>query len=111
MGNTFRQNLRDELDYQGMTVKELAERSAVSKGALDSYLGKQASMPPADTAVRIAEVLGVTVEYLVTGKTRDAEAAGPFSGQRKRVLLRLFDELSERDRRVIVEIAKLLKAE
>ena len=68
MGPNFRKILREELDYQGLTVKELALKAAVAKGAIDSYLGKQASMPPADTAVRIAEALGVTVEYLVKGQ-------------------------------------------
>jgi hypothetical protein len=35
---------------------------------LDTYLWAQKSMPPADTAVKIASALGVSVEYLVTGK-------------------------------------------
>jgi len=35
---------------------------------LDAYLRAQQSMPPADTAVKIASTLGVSVEYLVTGK-------------------------------------------
>jgi plasmid maintenance system antidote protein VapI len=67
MGKSFRGNLRDELDYLGMTVKELAAKANVAKGALDSYLGKQSSMPPADVAIRIAAALNVSVEYLVTG--------------------------------------------
>jgi len=35
---------------------------------LDAYLRAQQSMPPADTAVKIASALGLSVEYLVTGK-------------------------------------------
>jgi len=69
----FKKTLREELDYQGLTVKELAIKSSVAKGALDTYLGKQASMPPADVAVRIASALGVTVEYLVNGATTAAK--------------------------------------
>jgi hypothetical protein len=60
----FRKNLRDELDYQGLTVKELAAKSSVAKGALDSYLGVQERIPSADNAVKIADVLGVSVKYL-----------------------------------------------
>ena len=65
----FRDNLKHELNFSGMLVKELASASGVQKRALDTYLlNENASMPPADTAVKIARVLGVSVEYLVTGE-------------------------------------------
>jgi transcriptional regulator with XRE-family HTH domain len=65
----FRDNLKQELSFSGMLVKELAVVSGVQKRALDTYLlSENASMPPADTAVKIARALGVSVEYLVTGE-------------------------------------------
>jgi transcriptional regulator with XRE-family HTH domain len=110
MGWILRKTLRAELDYQGLTVKELAEKSAVAKGALDSYLGKQASMPPADTAVRIAAVLGVTVEYLVNGQDHSREKSTPFfSSPRKRSILRILDELPPEDQKLTLDFVKLLK--
>ena len=106
----FRKILRDELDYQGLTVKELAAKSQVTKGAIDSYLGKQASMPPADTAVRIASALGVTVEYLINGPDNDREPNTFFySNPKKRSLLRLFDELMPVDQKLTLDFVKLLK--
>ena len=106
----FRETLRDELDYQGLTVKELAAKSMVAKGAIDTYLGKQASMPPADTAVRIAAALGVTVEYLINGHDSNRESAKPFfSNPKKRSLLRIFDELLPEDQRLTLDFVALLK--
>ena len=65
----FRDNLKQELSLNGMLVKELAVTSGVQKRALDTYLlSENASMPPVDTAVKIARALGVSVEYLVTGE-------------------------------------------
>jgi transcriptional regulator with XRE-family HTH domain len=106
---SFRRNLRNELDYQDLTVKELAAKSAVSKGALDTYLGRQASMPPADVAVRIASSLGVTVEYLVNSQESGAKSLS-YSSPRKRSILRIFDELDENDQEFMLDIAKLLKS-
>ena len=68
--NSFRENLRNELDFQGLTVKELSAKTGIVKGTLDNYLGIRASIPPADIAVKIAEALNVSVEFLVTGKER-----------------------------------------
>jgi transcriptional regulator with XRE-family HTH domain len=66
----FAQRLREELEYTGLLQKELAAKAGIKKRALDMYLGSQKSMPPADVAVKLALALGVTVEYLVTGKTQ-----------------------------------------
>lgn len=57
-----------EAKYKNITNKELAAKagfdpSNISKGKKDG------SFPAVDTAVRIAQVLGVTVEFLVTGKS------------------------------------------
>jgi transcriptional regulator with XRE-family HTH domain len=110
MDRSFRQILREELDYQGLTVKELAAKSEVAKGAIDSYLGKQASMPPADTAARLANALGVTVEYLLNGQDNNRESTTPFfSSPRKRTLLRLFDDLLPEDQKLALDFVKLLK--
>ena len=71
---TFAQRLREEIEYNGLLQKELADKAGIKKRALDMYLGAQASIPPADVAVRLAKVLGVTVEYLVTGEGREGSS-------------------------------------
>jgi transcriptional regulator with XRE-family HTH domain len=64
----FSKRLRSEIEYFGLNQKEFAARVGVKKRALDAYLGVQQSIPPADIAVKIASNLGLSVEYLVTGK-------------------------------------------
>ena len=64
----FASRLRSEIDYIGLSQKEFAAKAGIKKRALDAYLGAQQSVPPADVAVKIASVLGLSVEYLVTGK-------------------------------------------
>jgi len=63
----FRENLKAELSYSGMLVKELAAQANLKKHTIDNYLSVRGRMPSADAAVRIARVLGVSVEYLITG--------------------------------------------
>ena len=65
---TFRERLREQIDYCGFLDKEVASMAGISKRTIDSYVGSEACMPSAEVAVRIARVLGVTVEYLVTGE-------------------------------------------
>lgn len=76
--STFAQRLRSEIEYAGLLQKEVAFKAGIKKRALDMYLGVQASMPPADVAVRLAQVLNVTVEYLVTGETHGEKPANKY---------------------------------
>ncbi len=69
MDSIFRETLRSELDFQDIKVKELAVQTGISQRTLEGYLGARGSIPPADVAVKIAQALNVTVEYLVTGNT------------------------------------------
>jgi transcriptional regulator with XRE-family HTH domain len=68
----FRENLKSELSFNDMSVKELARLSGVSKRAIDNYTRTTgAAIPSADAAVQIARTLSVTVEYLITGEESD----------------------------------------
>ena len=64
---SFAENLRVMLDMRNMELKELSAGTGISKSTLDNYLSGQKSLPNAENAVKIAQALGVTVEFLVTG--------------------------------------------
>ena len=64
----FSKRLRSEIEYIGLTQKEFAAKAGIKKRALDGYLRAQQSMPPADVAVKMASVLSLSVEYLITGR-------------------------------------------
>ena len=100
---SFRENLKQELNFNGMLVKELAAASGVRKRALDTYLlSENASMPPADTAVSIAKTLRVSVEYLVTGNEKNE-----MPPDIRHIVQRLL-QLEEKDRRVVSALINAL---
>lgn len=81
MDSLFRETLRSELDFQDIKVKELAVKTGISQRTLEGYLGARGSIPPADVAVKIARVLNVSVEYLVTGDSeQNAKGKGAVGG-------------------------------
>jgi len=65
---SFRNNLKETMDFMYIGQKELAVKTGLSLKTIENYLKKDSSIPSADKAVLIAQALGVTVEYLVTGK-------------------------------------------
>jgi transcriptional regulator with XRE-family HTH domain len=105
----FKENLKAELGYQGLLVKELARLSGIKKHTLDNYLNTHNSMPSAEAAVRIAGVLGVSVEYLVTGKEagRGAASLAPDLGQ----LVKAAEGLDKQYRRIALVLLRALKRE
>ena len=107
MDADFKSNLRAELDYRGLTVKELSAKTGIPKGTLDCYLGVRASMPPADIAAKIANALEVTVEYLVTGEK--IKKQDKLLDHNIRSINQILLELNEKDIKTILGLAKILK--
>ena len=88
---SFRENLKDELVFQGILVKELAAKTGISKRTLDNYLRENGNMPPVDVALKISEALNVSVEYLVKGKTVGCQCddSATFSSEIKKIALKI----------------------
>ncbi|MBO4706735.1 MAG: helix-turn-helix transcriptional regulator [Spirochaetaceae bacterium] len=63
---SFKERLTDELNYQGISNKDFANKVGISSNTLNMYLYR-GSMPSADIAVKMAQVLNTTTEYLVAG--------------------------------------------
>jgi transcriptional regulator with XRE-family HTH domain len=104
----FKENLKTELVYTGLLVKELSAQSGISHHTINNYLSTNNCIPTAENAVKIAQVLGVTVEYLVTGQENP---------QKKKTLspdidafVHLIKQLDENDRKMIYGIAQLYKS-
>ena len=105
----FRENLKAELLYSGMLVKELAAQAGLKKHTIDNYLSVRGRMPAADVAVRIARVLGVSVEYLVTGQEK-ANDKGPVNfSPEVRHLARIAEQLKPDYRKIALSFVESLK--
>jgi transcriptional regulator with XRE-family HTH domain len=104
---SFRDNLREALDFTGMEQKELAAQSGVSFKAIETYVKKDSSIPSADKAVQIAKALGVTVEYLINGnksKKPDTYAIQPHQKE----ALDLISKLNKTNHELLISIVKTM---
>lgn len=110
--NSFWDNVASELEYLGMTNKALAEKVGITASNIGKGQ-KQGSSPSAETAVKIAKVLGVSVEYLVTGN----KSAPKNSIQEAEVALHLYkkyknliencEKTSSENVRILEEVSKV----
>ncbi len=66
----FWQNVKEELDYNLITQKDLAAAVGISYNTLQSWINRD-RLPNAEQAVKIAEALNTSVEFLVTGKSNN----------------------------------------
>lgn len=101
MGSNFKENLRSELDYQDITIKELSAMTNIPYRSIENYLSARESIPPADYAVQIARALKTTVEDLVLGKDKNT-TQNKESNLNKSA--RLFSKLPEADQLVFIRL-------
>jgi hypothetical protein len=73
----FRETLRTKMQERNLTAKDLASLIETDEDrtegvqvyrVIENWVGKKGSIPNAERAVSLAQALGTTVEYLVTGK-------------------------------------------
>ena len=113
---TFRERLREQIEFHGLLDKEVASLAGISKRSMDSYVGSESCMPSAEVAVKIATVLGVSVEYLVTGEVgkqdeqnETLKIINQAAEIKARNLLKHFSNLSERDQELILVLAQSME--
>lgn len=75
----FWANVEEEMEYQGISRKELAYKANISYSGIGLGLERD-SMPGADTALSIAKVLNVSIEYLLYGTSTSDSAKEPCIG-------------------------------
>ncbi|MCL2044396.1 MAG: helix-turn-helix domain-containing protein [Treponema sp.] len=100
----FRENLREAIDFRGLEQKELAHKTNISLRNIENYLRENASIPAADKAVRIAQELGVTVEYLVTGKNAPMETVSSLAPEIQQ-LIRNIKKLPRDKQHIVIQNA------
>ena len=107
---SFKDRLVDELNYQGISKKEFAARIGISLSTLNMYLYR-GSIPAADLAVKMAQELNTTTEYLVTGilKQTEQEAQNIKADWQKNRIKLILDELSPNQIEYFLEIAQAYK--
>jgi transcriptional regulator with XRE-family HTH domain len=106
---SFKENLKSELEYKGILIKDLATMSGVNRRTIDNYLSTHNSIPTADAAVSIAQVLGVSVEYLVTGRESFQDKMISSFSPDLRLILQIAEQLDKQDREIVLNMVKLLK--
>jgi len=102
---SFRDNLREAIDYCGIEQKELAHQSGIGLRSLESYLRENSSIPSADKAVKIAQVLGVTVEYLVNGDKSSNKTLSSTTEPEMQHFIQAIKDIPVNKQRIVMKIA------
>lgn len=63
----FSERLLQELNYLGFSQADLARYLNVRQSTIQTWIQK-GSIPAADTALKVARFLNISLEYLITGK-------------------------------------------
>ena len=66
----FMDNVERELESRGITQKKLAEDLGLRRPTLSDWK-RNGAIPAGDICIKIADYLGVSVEWLITGKEKE----------------------------------------
>ncbi len=92
----FNGNLRQIMDENNISQKQLSERTGIPASSIASWYGKQSSSPSIEAVCKIADVLNVTVDYLVGRESEDG-----------RIIIEERENLNVQERELVTEFRKL----
>ncbi|MFX0199563.1 MAG: helix-turn-helix domain-containing protein [Candidatus Hodarchaeota archaeon] len=104
----LRRRITETRESQGMNQAELAEKAGVTPAAI-SQIEKGTRVPTIPVLHRIANVMGVSLDYL-TGKTDTSELKDLLQQDDFRTFFRGFESLGNEDKELIKEHIEFLKS-
>jgi len=106
---SFGENLRDALELANLRQADLARKTGINIKSIENYIKNDSkTIPSADKAVKIAKVLGVTVEDLVYGQGNDkGEILNKYRNNR---IITVISKLDKYNFEAIISIANALLA-
>jgi len=63
----FHDNLKEAMSIKCISTKDLADKTGIKEGTISNYLKTKGSLPNIESGLKIADALGVSVRFLVTG--------------------------------------------
>ena len=102
----FKENLREEMDFQDIKPKELSEKTGISVNTLRNYINNHDALPNIYSSVKIANALSTTVEELVEGRKNKSELQkSDLSGK----FLSIFAKLSKNDQKSVIALLEEMR--
>lgn len=109
--NNFLQNLKDELDYQGITHKELSFKTGISINTIHSWFSKDI-FPPLNSAYKVAQVLNQPLEFLISGENKDVFPPNNYHLPTREIkLLENYRKLSKKEKNSVDALVQSLSSE
>lgn len=100
--------LKDEMQYQGITQKELSQKTGISINTIRGWFSKKV-LPDLDSAYKISQVLNQPLEYFINGDI--FEPNNYHLPTREILLLENFRKLSNRDKELIETMIAAMSSE
>ncbi|MBD5404520.1 MAG: helix-turn-helix transcriptional regulator [Treponema sp.] len=99
----FWANVEKEMEYQGISRKELAYKANISYSGIGLGLERD-SMPGADTALSIAKTLHVSIEYLLYGTVAPENADKTIIAEKYKSITAELESLPPEVRAPVIEM-------
>ena len=103
----FWNRVEEELNFQGKTKKELAIITGIKEHTLHKGFERKSS-PSADTALKIAKVLNVSIEYLITGKDPEKAQTDMRIDTEIKAMITKMNKFSPEEKQVIFDMVEVL---
>lgn len=88
---------------------DLVKATGIGESTIRAWI--KGSIPSAEAAYKVAQYLGVTVEWLVTGENKNPINELKTYTEQERELINIFRNLDDRDKNAVITLAQSLESQ
>lgn len=103
----FNENLKEAMYCKNLTTQQLASLTGINSGTISNYLKTKGAMPPADKALKLANALDVSVDFLVNGFESKKDVSSPQKSPFSIDVFKIAQKLNRLDRDELAIIATM----
>ena len=103
----FWKRVEEELEFQGKSKKELAILTDIKEQTLHKAF-ERGSTPSAETALKIAKALNVSIEFLITGKEPSEASENQRLDPQIKQLITKLNHFTPKQKKVIFDMADII---
>ena len=104
----FWKRVEEELEFQGKSKKELAILTDIKEQTLHKAF-ERGSTPSAETALKIAKALNVSIEFLITGKEPSESSENQRLDPQIKQLITKLNHFTPKQKKVIFDMADVIE--
>lgn len=98
--------IKSEMHRNSLTLLEIEKRTGIKKSSMQRYASGKTGKIPLSAIEKLAELFGVSSEYLMGWEEKENSPSEPVLTEREKAILELFNRIPEDQQKLVLQMIR-----